>query len=92
MYFKDIIEFIFSSALFVNALLFIPQAVRIVKQKTAVGVSISTFLGFLLIQLATVFHGIINHDYLLIIGYLFSMVTCGSVVVLAFVYKRNGNC
>ncbi len=85
---KTVIEFIFSFALFINALLFIPQAIKIFREKTAQGVSFLTFLGFLLIQLAIVLHGVINHDYLLIIGYLFSMATCGLVVVLILSYKN----
>lgn len=87
----NIIEFLFSFALFVNAVLFIPQAVKIFKSKTAKSISLLTFVGFLLIQLATIFHGVIVHDYLLVTGYLFSIVTCGAVILLAFVYRdRNG--
>ena len=83
---KNVIEFIFGSALFINALIFIPQAIRIFKGKTAKGVSLLTFNGFLLIQLTIVLHGIINQDYLLVSGYLLSMLTCGLVVFLAFNY------
>ncbi len=91
---KEIVQFVFSAALFINALLFIPQAIKIVKEKTTKDVSLTTFLGFLLIQLAIVFHGIIVQDYLLIFGYAASMITCGTVVALILFYgkKEAGNC
>ncbi len=87
--FKDIAEAIFGVALFINALLFIPQAFRIVKEKTARGVSITTFVGFLLIQLATVVHGILANDIILVIGYVLSMLTCGTVIILVLAYRRK---
>jgi two-component system aerobic respiration control sensor histidine kinase ArcB len=85
---NEVIEYLFGAALFVNALLFIPQAMTIFKQKTSAGLSLVTFLGFLLIQFAVVLHGIINADYLLLVGYLLSMVTCSLVVVLILAYKK----
>ena len=86
---KELIELVFSAALIINALLFIPQIIKILKEKSAQGVSLLTFGGFLLIQLMIVLHGVINHDYLLVVGYLFSMVTCGSVVLLTLIYKKH---
>jgi len=88
---KEIVEFIFSIALFVNALLFIPQSVQIIRKKTAKGVSLLTFLGLLLIQFAIVLHGIIVHDLLLIWGYVISMLTTGSVVVLVLIYRKKSS-
>lgn len=89
MIIKDIIESIFSIALFINAILFVPQAIRIFKEKSTKGVSFSTFFGFLLIQLTVVLHGLLIRDYLLVFGYIVSMITCGSVVVLILMYKKN---
>ena len=86
---KDAIQFVFSIALFINALLFIPQAMRIVKEKSAKGVSLLTFLGLLLIQFTIVLHGIITRDYLLIVGYIVSMTTCGAVVILVVYYNKR---
>ncbi len=88
---KNIIEFFFSSALFINAILFIPQAVKIFRDKNASGVSISTFLGFFLIQFAIVLHAIIARDYLLLLGYLLSMCTCGAVVILTIFYGKTNH-
>ena len=86
---KDVISVLFSIALFINAILFIPQAIRIFKEKSARSISLSTFSGFLLIQLMAVSYGITQHDQVLIYGYLISMVTCGSVVMLTLFYNNN---
>jgi two-component system aerobic respiration control sensor histidine kinase ArcB len=88
-YLKNIIEITFGLALFINALLFIPQAVRIFREKSAIGVSLLTFLGFVLIQFVIILHGLIHKDYPLIIGYLFSMLSCGIVVTLILFYRSN---
>lgn len=86
---SEFIEVIFSMALFVNAILFIPQSIEIYRKKSSNGVSLLTFLGFLLIQLFIVLHAIIKHDYILLIGYLLSMITCGSVVALILRFKNK---
>ena len=88
---RDVIDFIFSSALFINAILFIPQALKIYQQKSAKDVSIFTFLGFLFIQIAIIAHGIIAKDMLLIYGYLLSVITCGSVVIFSLYYRKYDN-
>ena len=86
---REIIEFIFISSLFVNALLFIPQAIKIFHDKSAKDISLFTFLGFLIIQSAIVLHGVIVKDYLLLVGYLLSMLTCGTVVALIIIYRKE---
>jgi two-component system, OmpR family, aerobic respiration control sensor histidine kinase ArcB len=87
--YKDIAAVVFMAALLFNAILFIPQARKIWKEQTARGVSLLTFLGFLFIQLSVVIHGFIRHDYVLIIGYLLSMVTCGAVVALVIYFRKK---
>ncbi|MCD6045011.1 MAG: hypothetical protein K0R48_174 [Gammaproteobacteria bacterium] len=86
---SNIVNIIFSVALFLNAAIFIPQAVRIYTTKSAQGVSLLTFGGLLVIQFATVLHAIMMRDYILLIGYLLSILTCGTVVVLVLINKRN---
>lgn len=81
------IEVCFSLGLFVNAALFIPQSIRIMVNKDSKNVSFITFFGFLLIQLVTVLHGFLRHDYLLAYGTLVSMLTCGHVVWLIIYYR-----
>jgi two-component system, OmpR family, aerobic respiration control sensor histidine kinase ArcB len=86
---KTSVEFFFGVALFINALLYIPQALKIFREKTAKSISLSMFIGFFLIQFAILLHGLMNHDYLLTAGYLLSMVTCGCVVALTLFYEKR---
>jgi len=86
---KVMIEGICGVTLFMNALLFISQAIKIFKSKSTQGISLITFLGFLIIQLSVVLHGILHHDPILVVGYLLSMVTCGVVVILFYYYRNN---
>lgn len=87
--YNDLAAILFSVALLINAFLFVPQAIRILKEQTAKGVSLVTFLGFWLTQSAIVIHGFIKQDYLLTAGYLLSMVTCGVVIFLIIHFRRK---
>ena len=84
---KYIVEISFSVSLFVNAVIFIPQALRILINKDTKNVSFTTFFGFWLIQLVTTLHGFLHQDYLLAYGTLLSMITCGYVIWLLVYYK-----
>lgn len=86
---KNIIEVIFGLALFINALLFIPQSLTILKTKSIDGLSPITFIGFLIIQISVMAHGYLYKDYLLVAGYALSVLTCGFVVLLILKYKKN---
>jgi MtN3 and saliva related transmembrane protein len=83
------IEAMFSLGLFFNILLFIPQALRLLREKNAQGVSLVTFLGFNLMQLFTVLHGYLKQDYLLMLGFLLSFITCGWVSYLTWRYQKK---
>ncbi|MFT3742275.1 MAG: PQ-loop domain-containing transporter [Gammaproteobacteria bacterium] len=87
MWLQSFIETFFSLGLFVNAALFVPQAIRLYKTKDAVGFSLITFFGFNLIQLFTILHGYLHHDLTLAIGYLLSLITCGIVTFLICLYR-----
>lgn len=82
-----IVEFGFSISLLVNAILFIPQAWIIFQKKSVNDVSLLTFVGFNVIQLFTLLHGLLTHDYILVFGYFLSIVTCGTVSGLIFYYR-----
>lgn len=84
----SVIEVVFSLGLFFNAILFIPQALRIARSKSAEGVSLFTFIGFNLMQIFTVLHAYFAKDYVLMIGFLLSFITCGAVTCLALKYRR----
>ncbi|KTC83724.1 PQ-loop domain-containing transporter [Legionella brunensis] len=83
----QVIEFGFSVSLLVNALLFIPQIVSLLKCKSAQGVSLITFAGFNIIQLFTVLHGVFAKDYILTAGFFLSFLTCGMVTWLVIYYR-----
>lgn len=68
-------------------MLFIPQAIKIWRTKTAKGVSIPTFVGFNVLQVIGLVHGFINNVPELIPGMIVSLVLCGAVTVGALVYK-----
>ena len=85
----EIVQLFFAAALFVNAALFIPQALRIIREKHSRDVSLITFSGFFLIQLATVCHAIIAKDDILLFGNALSMVACACVVALTLRYRKQ---
>ncbi|OGT47674.1 MAG: hypothetical protein A3F17_01895 [Gammaproteobacteria bacterium RIFCSPHIGHO2_12_FULL_41_15] len=87
MILRLVVEYGFLISLIANALLFIPQALVILKTQNVKDVSLLTFAGFNVIQLFTVFHGIIVHDFMLTAGYLLSLITCGFVSALIVYYK-----
>lgn len=82
-----LIELGFSLSLIVNAALFIPQIISLLKNKSAESVSLITFGGFNIIQLFTLLHGIMAKDYILVLGYGLSIITCGAVTYLIVYYK-----
>jgi MtN3 and saliva related transmembrane protein len=83
----QIFAVLFGLSLFVNAFIFVPQALTIWRTKTAAGVSVLTFAGFNVMQAIGAIHGIFAHDIALTLGMLASLLTCGTVTVLALVYK-----
>ena len=88
---RIVVEFLFGIGLFINAALFVPQIVVLLREKHSKDLSLITFGGFCLIQFFTVLHGIYVHDWLLVIGYVLSIATCGAVTVLAIYYRiRSG--
>ncbi len=87
--FRQIIDYLTAIALFANALLFVPQAWRIYQKKHAKDISLVTFTGFLAIIAIITVHAVLNRDYPLLIGYVLSMISCGAVVILALIYRKN---
>ncbi len=86
-----VVQYGFSISLLANAALFIPQIVTLLKKQSALGVSLITFVGFNIIQLFTMLHGLLEKDYLLAGGYLLSLITCGCVSCLIVYYKHIKN-
>ena len=82
-------EVIFLFALIVNALLFLPQLIKLIKAKHSDGVSLTMFVGFLLIQLAIILHSIIKKDVILFIGVGLNFLTCLSIVIRIIMLKTK---
>ncbi|MDR3124996.1 MAG: hypothetical protein LBU10_03895 [Endomicrobium sp.] len=81
------IEAVFGMAMFINAALFLPQAIKLYKTKNTEGLSLITFIGFGIIQLSSILHGYIRKDYIFMSGMLLSMVSCGGICFLIIYYK-----
>lgn len=86
-----VVQYGFSISLLANAALFIPQIITLLKKQSALGVSLITFVGFNIIQLFTMLHGLLEKDYLLAGGYFLSLITCGWVSCLIIYYKYIKN-
>ncbi len=84
---KEIVAVLFGLGLMVNAALFVPQAVKIFKTKSAKDVSLWTFAGFNVLQLIAIVHGYYQHDLSLILGMIASFIACGAVTLLGFIYR-----
>lgn len=86
--FREFVDLVFSLGLFFNAILFVPQAVTIFRNKNVQGLSLLTFGGFNVMQFFTALHGYLVHDYLLMCGFLLSFLTCGMVTILILCYRK----
>ena len=86
---KDVIGFIFGLGLMVNAGLFVVQAIKIVRTKSAKGLSTFTFAGFSVLQVTGVLHGIFQDDMYLLVGMASSLLACGTVTVLSIIYRNR---
>jgi uncharacterized protein with PQ loop repeat len=86
---QAIISWLFGTSLMVNAFIFLPQALRIHRERSARGVSTLTFGGFTLMQLVGTLHGYFQNDRVLMLGMVASMISCGSVTVLAWLHRER---
>ena len=81
------IEAVFGAGMFINAVLFLPQAIKLYKTKNTKGLSLITFIGFNIIQLFSVLHGYIRDDKIFMFGMLLSLIFCGSISFLIIFYR-----
>ncbi len=84
-----IIDVIFAAGLFVNAALFVPQSIKLYKCKNSEEVSLLTFIGFCVTQVAAIAYGVINNDYILTLGFLLSLISCGITTYLIIYYRKK---
>lgn len=87
MLLDDFVEIVFGASLFFNAAIFIPQAIKLIKVKDSRGLSLITFFGFIVMQVFTAWHGYLVKDYVLMGGFLLSLLTCGIVTFLIVYYR-----
>ncbi len=87
---KNLVALVFGFGMALNALLFVPQALAIWRSKHAKDVSLLTFGGFNALQAVGVLHGCLQHDWPLAAGMAVSLATCGSVTLLALIYRQRG--
>lgn len=87
--FKNIIFTLFSFSLIINAILFIPQIIKILKQKNSKGFSKTTFVGFCLTQLLAIVYGYLKPDWILVWGYALALAVCGILTILIFAYSKK---
>ncbi|MDZ8055340.1 MAG: SemiSWEET family sugar transporter [Aulosira sp. ZfuVER01] len=86
---REIVTFFFGLGFVFNASLFIPQAWRILKTKSARNISLITFAGFNLIQFDGTLYGYYQNDLILMYGNLISFISCGIVTLLATYYRNK---
>ena len=89
MLITHLIDMFFGIALFINASLFIPQILMILKEKSVKGLSLTTFAGFNVIQASAILYGIVHSDYVMIIGYTLSLSACGTVTILIVLMREK---
>ena len=79
---QNIVDLLFGTALVVNAIVFLPQIIKVLRRKTSHVLSILTLGGWIFLQLTLLFYGIVNRNYLLALSCVFSLLTCIVVVIL----------
>jgi MtN3 and saliva related transmembrane protein len=88
-YIKSFIEVGFGLGMFVNAVLFLPQVIKIYKTRNVQSLSLITFAGFNTIQLFSLLHGYIHKDYIFMFGMSLSLILSGSVTSLIIIQKNK---
>jgi MtN3 and saliva related transmembrane protein len=86
-----LVKILFSCSLFFNAVVFIPQAIKIFRLKNSGALSLPTFVGFNIMQLLATLHGYFEKDYVLMSGFLSSLITCGTVTILIMIYRKQNH-
>ena len=86
---KEFVAVVFGLGLLGNAALFIPQVIAVWRKKSDEGISLITFGGFSVLQVIGIVHGLYQRDPSLTLGMAASLVTCGSVTALTFLYRMR---
>ncbi len=87
LWIQSAVNWLFGISLGVNAMLFLPQIVRLLKKKNSDDVSLTTFFGFCVMQAIAILYGYFKPDMTLMIGYGVSLLTCGFSTILICFYR-----
>lgn len=85
---KLITDILFEFGLFINAALMLPQAIKIIRYKSAQNISLTTYIGFTLIQLAMLLYSLLQQDIWLITG---TIPNLGIDVWITFLIVKYNN-
>ena len=85
------VELLFSLTLIANALLFIPQIVKIYRTKNIAGISLIMFVLFELMNIISTLYGYVKNDHIFFLGSLASVITCGVVTIQIIFYQKKRN-
>ncbi len=86
---KLVMDWQFGIGLVVNALLYVPQIIRIIKEKSSSELSYIMFCGFLCLTMSQVIYGFFKQDWIMAWGNMLTLIACGTVVSLIFIYRKK---
>lgn len=84
---KEMVAFLFGVGWAMNALLFLPQLIAVVRKRSSEGVSLITFGGFSVLQAIGVAHGYLQHDNSLVFGMGTSLAACGTLTLITIYFR-----
>ncbi len=87
--YKDVFEFIFIVAILLNTIFFILKILYIKKEKSESDLSLTTFLGFLAIQLTIALLAMLSQKSILMWAYILNLTACAAIVLLTLRYKKK---
>lgn len=85
--FEQIIIILFDLSFIYIAIAAIPQIIKLVKAKNSKELSLATFLGFNIIQIASALHAYSNHETAFLIGTLILMCAYIPITILIIHYR-----
>ncbi|MDF1760498.1 MAG: PQ-loop domain-containing transporter [Coxiellaceae bacterium] len=87
-----VINWLFGIGLFVNAMLFVPQLYRIIKEKSAKELSLIMFIGFCLTQLSAIAYGVVHSEWEIVVGFGLAFILCFAITTISVFYRitRDG--
>ncbi len=85
---KLVVDVVFDISLFINAIIYVPQIIKVIRLKESRDLSFITFFGICLLQLIIALHGYFYQDYGLMIGMLAAFVVSCTLTFLLVKYRK----